>query len=311
MQTEATHSTGPAELPGLDAIEIAVVEALAYADVFDYPLTSAEIQRYLPGHAGSAARVEAALGGGALAAYAGRDGDYWYLKDRRAIAGTRRRRTLVSERLWRSARRYASWLAAVPFVRMVAVTGSLAADNSDDGCDVDFMIVTEGGCLWRCRAMVKAFQLLDRRFGKGLACPNFYLSERALGLEQRNFYVAHELAHMVPLYGHRVYRALREINAWADDYLPNAGASPRDISVAPAAPEFLKRLAEGLLRHGPGRWLENWEAGRKIRRYSERGYGGGSPYTPFSREATGHRLDVGEAALRGLRERLAALGADR
>ncbi len=309
MQTKAIH-TDPAHLPGLNAIEAAVVEALAYSDVFDYPLTAAEIHRYLPGHAGTAAEVEVALGaGGALAAYTGQDGDYHHLKDRQVTAGTRRRRTTVSERLWQSAMRYASWLSAIPFVRMVAVTGSLAVDNSDHDCDIDFMIVTEGGCLWRCRALVKVFQVLDRRFAKGLACPNFFISEAALGLDQRNFYVAHELAQMVPLYGHGVYRTLRAANAWARDHLPNAQDRPRQISVEAAVPEFLKRLAEVLLRHGPGRWLENWEAGRKIRRYSEQGYSGGAPYTPFTREATGLRLDIGEVALRRFRERLAALGA--
>ena len=37
-----------ARLPGLSALESGVVEAVAYADVFDWPLTPGEIQRYLP-----------------------------------------------------------------------------------------------------------------------------------------------------------------------------------------------------------------------------------------------------------------------
>src|SRR5687768_3350463 len=87
--------------PGLPALEWAIVQALAYADVFDYPLTALEIQRYLVAVEASLAEVEAALAprsflGGVLA----RRADYYTLPGREAIVETRLRRAQSAARCW-------------------------------------------------------------------------------------------------------------------------------------------------------------------------------------------------------------------
>src|SRR5262245_46210397 len=85
--------------PARPALERAILLTVAYADIFDYPLTAAEIHRYLVGAAASPAAIQAALDGGRLVPHAlsYRDG-YMMLPGRETIATTRRRRLSVATR---------------------------------------------------------------------------------------------------------------------------------------------------------------------------------------------------------------------
>ena len=79
---------------------------------------------------------------------------------------------------------------------MVGITGSFAAGNVKPDCDIDFMILTEAGAMWRTRALAIASALVDQKIGSGKLCPNFVLSMAALSLERRSLYDAHELSQL-------------------------------------------------------------------------------------------------------------------
>ncbi|MDQ4076789.1 MAG: hypothetical protein M3220_11165 [Chloroflexota bacterium] len=248
------------------AVERAIMQALAYADVFDYPLTSEEVHRYLVAVSATFDDVRTSLlalaGRGFLICREG----YHTLPGRESIVETRRRRATVAAQLWPRALYYGQAIAAIPFVRMVTVTGALAADNVDLDADIDYLIVTEPGRLWLCRLMVISVVRLAARRG-AVVCPNYFLSERALLLEEQNLFAARELVQMVPIAGFATYRVMRQLNEWTEDYLPNAQGAPRRFDkVVPL--QSVKRLVEVTLRTTPGMWLERWEMIRKVRKFS-------------------------------------------
>src|SRR5690349_10487006 len=133
-----------------DRLLRAIFYTLAYADVFDYPLTVPQIHRYLPSTKASIEQVAQILD--ATRPFS-RVGDYFTLRGREGIVETRLRRKKVAERLWPHAARYGRLISSLPFVRMIAVTGSLAMDNTEEGKDIDFMIVTAPDYLWTSRAL--------------------------------------------------------------------------------------------------------------------------------------------------------------
>ncbi len=241
-----------------------VFHTLAYSDIFDYPLTAGEAYCYLTSMSASLEAVTQALADETLFA---RVEDYFTLRGREKIVATRKRRAEVARRLWPKAVRYGRILAQLPFVRMVAVTGSLAMNNTDEGKDVDYMIVTAPDRLWLCRAL----SLLVRRFAKleGVSlCPNYLVTTNALELQERSLYVAHELAQMIPLSGPETYREIIRLNRWMVAYLPNAFLAPElPPDVKPLQKRsIIQRVLEIFLSLPFGDWLEKWEMDRKIAR---------------------------------------------
>src|SRR5438046_1496957 len=105
------------------ALERAIVQTVAYADVFDYPLTVDEVQRYLIGVPASRGTVRGVLNNGRMPTALVRTGRYVILVGRDEAVDTRRTRAAVSTGLWRKAVHYGRLIGTLPFVRMVAVTG--------------------------------------------------------------------------------------------------------------------------------------------------------------------------------------------
>ncbi|MGZ9235732.1 MAG: hypothetical protein ACXW4E_09415, partial [Anaerolineales bacterium] len=199
-----------------------VFHTLAYADIFDYPLTASEVHRYLTVAKASREEVARVLLDASLFAQVD---DYFTLRGREHIVETRKRRAIIAAQLWPKAVRYGRMIATLPFVRMVAVTGSLAMKNADEGNDVDYMIVTAPNRLWTCRALSLLLARLANLESVNL-CPNYLVTTNALELKERSLYVAHELAQMIPLAGMKTYREIRRLNLWIHDYLPNALMEP-------------------------------------------------------------------------------------
>jgi hypothetical protein len=254
------HDFG-SDRPLLDAARATV----AYADLFDFPLERREVHRDLIGIAAAEAAtitaIDTLLARGDLAA----DGAYLVLPGRRGLAQVRAERQARAARLWPAARRLGRLLGRFPFVRMVALTGSLAASNPDARADIDFLIITAPDRLWTVRAMAVALVRLARQGGVHL-CPNYLLSTRALALDHRDLFTAHELLQAMPLSGAAVYRRLLDSNPWAAQWLPNRYRQRRRAALALPGGGRFQAVGEGLLAGRWGRRLERWEGRRKQQR---------------------------------------------
>lgn len=249
-------------------VEEAIIRTVSYVDIFDYPLTLSEVHRYLIGVPAPLGTVQKILSNGRLIPHhLSREQEFFTLPGREEVAAIRRERAAAANELWPWAIHYGQRIGALPFVKMVAVTGSLAVDNPYGDVDIDYFIVTENDRLWLCRAMVILLVKLAARRGIAL-CPNYFVSERSLAFKQQNLYIAREIAQMVPLTGLDVYQQLRQLNGWTTNFLPNAEGAGKMIENRPVRGRVLRPSLEMALRTRPGGWLEQWEMSRKIRKFS-------------------------------------------
>jgi hypothetical protein len=256
-------------------LERALLEALAYSDIFEHPLTLDELHRYLPVRADKADLLPALNN---LEEQVESNGEYYFLAGRMDIVETRKERVARSKKFLPHALRYGRILGALPFVRMVALTGSLAVMNVSKNADFDYMLVAEKGRVWTARAFALVLNRIARLFGHTL-CPNLIVSETSLEWPLHDLYSARELCQMVPIVGMEVYRRVIEVNSWARVFLPNSFNAnstnwTNDAKNKHSRNSLLrgirvKNLLEVPLYGKLGDRLERWERTRKIARFSK------------------------------------------
>ncbi len=137
-------------------------------------------------------------------------------------------RAANSRKLLKEAYETANILKQIKWIKMLAVTGSVAAYNAQKKDDIDVFIITEKNRLWLTRFFVVLLLKLhnkyrtDENFHKKV-CPNIYLSDDALMWEKskQNIYTAHEILLMHPLINRDdTYFKFISSNKWLFSYFP-------------------------------------------------------------------------------------------
>lgn len=258
-------------------LDNAILQTLAYSDIFDYPLTADELHRFL---ILSAEKCDLEQCAAKMKNISFKNG-YYYLSGRDEIIELRKQRELVSNKTFKRAMFYGRILGALPFVRMVALTGSLAMLNLSKNPDMDFMLVAKHGRVWTARAFAILLGKVARLFGDTI-CPNLIISERSLEWPLHDLYSARELCQMIPIAGYDFYLRVFASNSWVKSFLPNVNPKTSEVSTHRVLRETseIGRVIEIPMRGRLGDKLETWEMTRKIRKFSaQAGFGAETVFT--------------------------------
>jgi len=133
-----------------------------------------------------------------------------------------------------SALKLIKYVSLFPFIRLIALTGSVAANNTKTNDDLDLLVVTSPHTLWLTRPLFLIFLSLkfNRRHPgdtiskeKNVFCPNLWLDTQALSIPQRNrnIYTAHEVLQIKPIFDRGdTYQRFIDSNHWTSRFLANA-----------------------------------------------------------------------------------------
>src|SRR5262249_34327265 len=138
-------------------------------------------------------------------------------------------------------------ICALPFTRMVALSGSIAHLNLEDGGDLDLFIVTRGRRVWTVSV---AMILLTRLLGvRRVMCANFVMADAHLGIEQQDLFTANQVLHLKPLVGLEVLEGFVAANPFVRRFYPNRPLRPSTEFLLPPSHVWdrAKRAAEALL----------------------------------------------------------------
>jgi hypothetical protein len=243
--------------------ELAVLRSVIYASLFDYPLTPPQLEVSLIGVRADAVTIERWWRASSLlqATIELRDGHY-FPAGRAELVVTRARREALSRRLLDRDRRILRLMSNMPFVRMVALSGSLAHLNAERSADLDLFVITSPNRVW---SVTVATLVVSKLLGwRQRVCMNYVVSERAMPVEPQDLFSANQIIHLRPVTGHDVFDRFVKSNGFVRQFYPNfelpehpktQDSRPRTRDLRP------RRLIEACLSLGPAQLAERMARG--------------------------------------------------
>lgn len=242
----------------MEELKAEVIKTLLYFDIFSFPLTMEEIHLYCGKKANHLA-ISAALIDLMLEAKLYKVEDYYLVRYRPDWIEQRKANHRRSIKKMKIAKRNAGLINAFPFVRGVAISGSLSKYAADEKADIDYFIIAHAQRLWICRSFLHLFKKVTYLFGmQHDFCMNFFLDQSELELKDKNLYTAIEGATIVPIYGVAAHQAFFEQNNWILKYFPNLNWSEKIKTILVPKKYYIKKALETLLGGKFGNYINQW-----------------------------------------------------
>lgn len=211
-----------------------ILQTLAYADVFSFPLTSREVWFYLISKDKvSQTQVQESLRNLLSKQHSPirQQDNFLCFAETEHLIEKREAQEKIAIQKNPITQKAISALGVIPSVALVGLTGQMALGIADQDEDVDLLIVARKGTLWVTRLLTTlVLDLLGIRRKPGTTvvtdkiCLNMFLDELVLDLPQgeRDLYAAHEVIQMRPLLDRgNIHLRFLEANDWVKGYLTN------------------------------------------------------------------------------------------
>jgi hypothetical protein len=212
--------------------ELAIARTVVYASLFDYPLTLEQLHHGLIESEQTRPEILAVYDGSAVlqSIIEYREG-FFFPAGRGDVVTERRRREARSRAFLQDHARVLRLVCALPFTRLVALSGGIAYLNAEAEQELELFIVTKGRRVWMVRgAVILLTKLLDRR---GHVCANVVLADTHLAIEQQDLFTANQILHLKPLIGEEVLDTFVAANPFVTRYYPNGFARLRQPAGEP------------------------------------------------------------------------------
>lgn len=232
-----------------------ILAALAYFDMFNYPLTNTEIYLFLKNRCDIddfRDALNSLIFDGAVYQF----DNFYSLKNDPSLIDRRRQGNKKAAELIKIAGRVSNWLIRFPYVRGIAISGSLSKNFADENSDIDLFIITAPNRLWIARTLMHAFKKLTYLINKqDYFCMNYYVDEQQLEIVEQTVYTAIEVMTLMPLQGDALFERFYHANRWTKNYLPNKVL--RLSSARPVKNSLFKNALEWLLNQPFGDAIDN------------------------------------------------------
>lgn len=232
---------------------------MAYFDVFNYPLTDWEIQKWLykyPGPTKLSEIRQALAHSPILRQELSLTEGFYCLQGRENIYLQRKQNNNLAERKLAKAVQLIKLYRFVPYIKMVAICNSLSYGNAHDDSDIDFFIITKKNKIWLARFLaiilvgLSGFRPSAGRT-KDAYCLSFFIDESSLdisglSLGKQDIYFTYWLRQLLPVYDpDGLYEKFLAANHWTQAQLPNAYANK---FVRPVIDNSGTKILSGLLK---------------------------------------------------------------
>ena len=247
---------------------LSILKVITYFNVFNYPVRKEEIISFLDAEY-SIQEINEALDYLLEKEIIFQFEDYYSLQNNYAWITRRKEGNEKAIGQLSIAGKVAGLLAKFPYVRGVAVSGSLSKHFADENADIDFFIITAKNRLWVARTIMHLFKKLTFLTGRQhWYCMNYYVDETALEIKEKNIYTATEIVTALPMHGEEVFRDFFSANTWIKNFFPHYVSEKNDCKKI--SKEIFKTTGEYLLNNKLGDWLDNFFMKITARRWQKK-----------------------------------------
>jgi glycosyltransferase involved in cell wall biosynthesis len=235
------RATPPLRGGECSALHDAIHKTIQYAKLFQYPLRPDELRDRLFDVQVDEPTFRSVL-------------DSLQLEPDPDLLQIRAEREQMSDTAIREAQPHLRTLASIPFIRMIAFSGSTAHRNMTSTEDVDLFVIAEDGKLWAvflCAMVWAKAKGLRKRL-----CLNYLISDAVLPLTETDVFTAQQVASLKPIYGKSVYDRFLEANPFVLRRFPNFEPRHHRNTYPEIEVRGLKHVFEVLLGCGPIQILE-------------------------------------------------------
>ena len=233
------HPTQPPLEKGrssVSSLERSILDTVRFFDLYDMPVTATQVWQHLVvaksgyDHHASLREIQSIMrASDFLQEHVESTWGYTTLRGRAHLVRKRLKRHAIAQEKWKIVKRCAPFLAAVPFVRALAGSGSLAVDNTKHSSDLDIFIIVQEGRIWTARLFLLAVSaLLGRRrvYGEAHApdmlCLNHYITNTSLKISRdiQNVCMAMQYTSLVPIFEDSLIRKFHQRNiSWINTFV--------------------------------------------------------------------------------------------
>jgi hypothetical protein len=176
-------------------------------------------------------------------------------------------REKISAQKWKKLLWIGYWFQAVPYVRAIMVSGSLAVSNAGPKSDFDVLVVMKSGRLYTGRILLSAMASLfgarrtkDDKIAPDKFCFNHYVTDTHLHIDYQSLYNAQTYVNLRPIFfrDDMVERFYQQ-NSWLNKFILNFYPDQQTILRSVKSSWLLNAIAwigELLLDTGAGEWIE-------------------------------------------------------
>jgi len=198
-----------------------VKKVIAYFDVFDHPLTEKEIvnlcDNSIPMKDYHIIFSDLIVREKCFE----KDGYYGLQPEIEKLIEKRSIKEKEAQKYYKRLSFFVNLIAKFPFVRGIAVSGSLSKGVMYEKGDIDYFIITASERLWVCRTLLVLFKKVFLFNSKKYFCVNYFVDENNLEIADKNMFTAVEVAHLIPVFNAQLIEDLKEKNLWVKEFFPN------------------------------------------------------------------------------------------
>lgn len=148
-------------------------------------------------------------------------GNYFLIGNHPLHIKKREKGNFEAEKVMPKAKNAATLISKFPYIKGVAISGSLSKGYFDDNSDFDFFVITKSKRVWISRIFLALYKRLFLNNSYKEFCVNYYVSSSTLEIEEKNRFTATEIATVIPIYGAQEFTDFYTVNEWVKEYFPN------------------------------------------------------------------------------------------